>query len=74
MPGGMYTVWNAVTFGHYPQTEILKETADPEFPAPAENAETDPELYDRLTAAAGDGGDDAVIDGIQYIRRTERRF
>ncbi len=74
MPGGMYTVWNAVTFGHYPQTEILKGTADPALSEPDENAETDPELYDRLTAAAVDSGDDVVLDGIQYIRLGERWF
>jgi len=25
MPGGSYTVWNAVSFGHYPQTEITQD-------------------------------------------------
>lgn len=28
MPGGKYTVWDAVAFGHYPQTEILEKSPD----------------------------------------------
>ena len=27
MPGGSYTIWNSVAFGHYPQTEIPAEKA-----------------------------------------------
>ena len=27
-PGGEYTIWNAVEFGHYPQTEIMKTSSE----------------------------------------------
>ena len=40
MPGGSYTVWNTVTFGHYPQTAV--------------DGEAEPALLDRLEAAGGD--------------------
>ncbi|MBO5520820.1 MAG: hypothetical protein J5973_04005, partial [Eubacterium sp.] len=68
MPGGSYTVWNAVSFGTYPQTEILAEKpegqgaviteeAEGAEPVPVET-ETDPELYQKLeetvVAAAAD--------------------
>lgn len=50
MPGGSHTVWNAVSFGRYPQTEIT--------------AEANAELFSRLEAAGGDAasleGDDYV--------------
>ena len=39
-PGGSYTIWNAVSFGRYPQTEI--------------HPEADVELYSRLEAAGGE--------------------
>ena len=68
MPGGMYTVWNAVTFGRYPQTEIR------EVPGPEEGAETDPELFRRLEAAAENTGDEVVLDDARYLRLESRWF
>ncbi len=70
MPGGMYTVWNAVAFGHYPQTEIVKE-----LPAESERegCEADPELLSRLEAAES-VGEDVNLDGIRYRRFDGRWF
>ncbi len=59
MPGGMYTVWNAVTFGRYPQTEIT---------------ERDSGLFRRLEAAAEGAGDEVVLDGGRYVRTEGRWF
>ena len=74
MPGGRYTVWNAVAFGHYPQTEILKETGDPALSGPAESTETDPLLYGELEAAAAVSGDRVTFGGIGYVRLDGRWF
>ena len=67
-PGGMYTVWNAVAFGSYPQTEIL------EGPGPEAGAETDPELFRRLEAAAEEAGDEVLLEDVRYIRLENRWF
>ena len=68
MPGGMVTIWNAVTFGRYPQTEIL------ENPGSGEGTETDPELFHRLESAAGETGDEVFLDDTRYIRLEGRWF
>ena len=68
MPGGMVTIWNAVTFGRYPQTEIR------EIPGSEEDTETDPELYRRLEAAAEGTGDEVILDDVRYIRLDGRWF
>lgn len=68
MPGGMYTIWNAVTFGRYPQTEIR------EAPGSEEGAEIDPELFHRLEAAAENTGDEVFLDDTRYIRLEGRWF
>ena len=73
MPGGMFTVWNAVSFGRYPQTEILKEAGDTAA-EPAGDTETDPALYAALEDAAEDTGDEVLHDGIRYIRSDGRWF
>jgi hypothetical protein len=57
VPGSSYTVWNAVSFGHYPQTEITRED--------------DAGLYDALKAV---DGNDASIEGVDYIRLDGRWF
>ena len=64
MPGGTYTIWNAVAFGSYPQTEI------PE----TEGAETDAELFWRLREAAGHDEDEVFLDNNRYIRQGDRWF
>ncbi len=68
LPGGMYTVWNAVTFGSYPQTEIW------EVPGSEEGAEADPELFRRLEAAAENSGAEVSLDGVRYVRLEGRWF
>ena len=71
MPGGSYTVWNAVSFGTYPQTEILAkrpegkeaviaEKSEGAEPVPVET-ETNKELYQKLeeaVEAAAAGGEE----------------
>lgn len=68
MPGGMYTIWNAVTFGSYPQTEIR------ELPGSEEGTETDPELFRRLEEAAENTGDEVFVDDVRYVRLEGRWF
>lgn len=68
MPGDKYTIWNAVTFGRYPQTEIR------EAPGPEAGAETDPELFRRLEEAAVETGDEVFLDEVRYIRLDGRWF
>ena len=72
MPGGMYTVWNAVTFGRYPQTEILKE--ETASAATGGNAEINPDLFRRLEAAAEDSGEQVLLENVRYIRLEGRWF
>ena len=55
MPGGSYTVWNAVSFGHYPQTEVTPEE--------------DGELYSRLEAAGGDAANLEGVDYLRLDGR-----
>ena len=69
MPGGAYTVWNAVSFGHYPQTEIVENL-------PIEDTREgyiyDPALFRALEAGCKDSRMD--LDGTRYIRLDERWF
>ncbi len=69
-PGGMYTVWNAVAFGRYPQTEILAESSEP---VPS-GAESDPALFRELEAVAETAGDRVSLGGIRYVRLDGRWF
>ena len=59
-PGGEYTIWNAVKFGQYPQTEILK------------TSESD--LFGKLEKAAEKGDETVTLDGVQYKRLDGRWF
>jgi hypothetical protein len=68
MPGGMFTIWNAVTFGRYPQTEIT------EAPGQEYGAETNPDLFRRLEAVAETTGDEVLLDDIRYLRLNGRWF
>ena len=74
VPDGVYTVWNAVTFGHYPQTEILEESPDSGSGEPEGDSVVNPGLYRRLEAEAGDHGEEAVLEGTKYIRLDGRWF
>ena len=61
MPGGASTEWDAVTFGHYPQTEI---TADQELYQTLENAaEGAADLFMKVT-----------VDDTDYVRMDGRWF
>ncbi len=60
MPGGMATTWNAVTFGHYPQTEITEES--------------DPDLFHTLQETMEEDGTAATVDGTRYVRLDSRWF
>ena len=72
-PGGAYTVWNAVAFGSYPQTEIL-EAAPAGGGIPGADAVADPDLYRALEAAAPDEQGRVTLDGIGYLRLEGRWF
>ena len=74
MPGGMYTVWNAVAFGHYPQTEILEEKAAARCPEPDGYTEVNPELFHALDTAAEDSAEEVLLDDIRYVRSGGRWF
>ena len=69
MPGGMATIWNAVAFGHYPQTEILQAAS----PLSGADAEIDPDLFRRLETAAG-GEDEVLLENVRYVRLDGRWF
>ena len=73
-PGGMSTVWNAVAFGHYPQTEILKEATEKASSVQDGYAEVNPELYGALEAAAKDAGNKVSLDDVRYVRINGRWF
>ena len=70
-PDGAYTVWNAVAFGHYPQTEIV--------PAPAgdmsaADQEASPGLWKQLQEADENKDGEIVLDGVRYLRQDNRWF
>lgn len=73
-PGGCFTRWNAVAFGHYPQTEILREPSTDGNSGTFGNTEADPELFAKLEAAAGDSGSEVTIGSRKYIRLESRWF
>jgi len=76
-PGGYRTEWSMVSFGHYPQTEIVMEMPEGMAETGTDgSAEADPELYQRLQKEAGDAAGEAevVLDDIKYIRQNSRWF
>lgn len=68
VPGRAYTVWNAVTFGRYPQTEILPGAVEDALPS----QEIDAELFRQLDEAAD--GDEATVEATRYVRLDGRWF
>ena len=60
-PGGAYTIWDTVTFGKYPQTEILE-------------ASSDKELFQALEKAAEDEEEIVILDDVKYKRLDGRWF
>ena len=71
MPGGAYTVWNAVAFGHYPQTEIVKELP---LESGMDGRIADPKLFGELEAAIENGLDLVTLNGTRYCRFNGRWF
>ena len=60
-PGGEYTIWNKVEFGHYPQTEILETSSEKD-------------LFQALEEAASEGEEIITLDDVQYKRLNGRWF
>ena len=71
-PGGTRTVWNAVTFGHYPQTEILDELPEELAPWAEDDIEVNPRLYQELEETAE--GDESTLENTRYLRLEGRWF
>lgn len=67
LPGGKNVTWSAVTFGSYPQTEILNSGQA------AGGQEVDPALWNRLQEAEWDN-DKASVDGAVFCRMDGRFF
>ncbi len=66
---GQVTRWACVTFGAYPQTEIVRGpfAAVDDYALREGDWLEDPALYERLTRAEWDGGE-TEIDGVRYLR------
>jgi len=66
---GQVTLWACVTFGSYPQTEIVPAafTAVDDYALRAEDYLEDPVLYEAL-AGADWNGSETEIDGVRYLR------
>ena len=73
-PGGAYTVWNAVFFGHYPQTEILEVAQDSGSDKPDGDSVVNPGLYRRLETEAGEHEEVVLLEDTRYIRLEGRWF
>lgn len=66
---GQVTEWTCITFGSYPQTEIIRAPSDAVDAYAVQEGDflEDPELYDKLEAAAWNENE-TEIDGIRYLR------
>ena len=66
---GQFTLWACVTFGSYPQTEIVPAafTAVDDYAMCAEDYLEDPVLYEALVGADWNGNE-TEIDGVRYLR------
>ena len=71
-PGGTSTIWNAVAFGHYPQTEILDEMTEDLTPWAKDDVEVNHRLYQKLEGNAE--GDEITLDNTRYVRLEGRWF
>ena len=69
MPTGLATRWACVTFGSYPQTEIVPFafTAVDDYAVQAEDYLVDPDLYGELSDAEWNGNE-TECDGVRYLR------
>ena len=68
-PTGIAAEWACVTFGSYPQTEIVPSafTAVDDYAVRAEEYLVDPALYEKLSCA-GWNGNETEIGGERYLR------
>ena len=66
---GQVTEWACITFGSYPQTEIVPAafTAVDDYALREGDYLEDPVLYEKL-AGADWNGNETVIDGVRYLR------
>lgn len=66
---GMVTQWACVTFGSYPQTEIVPSafTAVDDYALQAEDFLVDPVLYEDLSGAVWTGNE-TELSGVRYLR------
>lgn len=71
-PGGTRTIWNAVAFGHYPQTEILDKMPEDLPPWAKDDVEVNHRLYQKLEENVE--GDKATLDDTRYLRLDGRWF
>ena len=71
-PGGTRTVWNAVAFGHYPQTEILDEMPEELASWAKDDVEVNHRLFQQLEE--NDEGYEITLDNTRYVRLAGRWF
>ena len=66
---GQVTTWSCVSFGSYPQTEIVAApfTAVDDYAVSEADFLEDPELYEKLTLAEWNDNE-TQIDGVRYLR------
>ena len=71
-PDGTRTIWNAVAFGHYPQTEILSEMPEGLPSWARDGIEVNQELYRKLEENADN--EEITLDDTRYLRLERRWF
>ena len=66
---GQVAQWSCITFGSYPQTEIVPSalTAVDSYALQEDDFLVDPELYEKLSTAEWEENETA-IDGVRYLR------
>ena len=66
---GQITAWSCITFGSYPQTEVVSGAFDAvdAYAVQDEDYLEDPDLYEALEQAEWNG-DETEIDGVRYLR------
>ena len=70
---GLVTHWSCITFGSYPQTEIVASsfTAVDDYAVQEGDVLEDPDLYEKLAGAEWQDNR-TEIDGIRYLRKNRR--
>ena len=71
VPGGEYTIWNTVEFGHYPQTEI---TGAMDVYQALEEEKSAREETEADTETTAEAVTEVVIDEIRYVEADGRWF